>query len=104
MRKVAMEEYLSNPDRYELRTGRSEGAPLCPYGNYYQWLGFDRSTNTYVRFTKSVFKKIINLMEQELRDITTETLIYLIESPDSQSAYSVETLIAELETRESARG
>jgi len=59
MRKVNMEDYLRDPNRYELRTGNSKGAPLCPYGNQYQWIGFDLAEQEYLRFTKSVFKKLI---------------------------------------------
>ena len=59
MRKVNMEEYLLDPSRYELRTGDREDTPLCPYGNHYQWIGFDLKEEEYLRFTKSVFKKLI---------------------------------------------
>jgi len=59
MRKVNMEEYLLDPNRYELRTGDREDAPLCPYGNQYQWIGFDLKEAEYLRFTKSVFKKLV---------------------------------------------
>jgi hypothetical protein len=54
-----MQMYLLDPDRYELRQGSSLGAPLCPYGNTYHWLGFDKIDQAYVRFTKSVFKLLI---------------------------------------------
>lgn len=57
--KVDMETYLRSPDRYELRSGEEEAAPSCPYGNRYQWIGFDRASQSYVRFTKSVFKQLI---------------------------------------------
>ena len=60
MRKVSMEDYLAEPARYELRAGSDEGAPPCPYGNQYQWVGFDLETQEYVRFTKSVFKLLVN--------------------------------------------
>lgn len=59
MRKVNMQDYLTQPDRYELRSGSEPGAPLCPYGNPYQWVGYDLVAQEYVRFTKSVFKKVI---------------------------------------------
>lgn len=59
MRKVNMETYLLNPNRYELRTGASEGAPSCPYGNRYKWVGYDLELQEYVRFTKSVFKILV---------------------------------------------
>jgi hypothetical protein len=59
IRKVTMEEYLRAPDRYELRSGQEEDAPLCPYGNHYQWIGYDKVAGEYIRFTKSVFKKLV---------------------------------------------
>lgn len=51
-----MEDYLREPNRYELRKGSMEGAPACPYGNQYQWIGYDKKRSDYIRFTKSVFK------------------------------------------------
>lgn len=59
LKRVNMEVYLLNPTRFELRKGSSEGAPKCPYGNNYQWIGFDLVEKEYVRFTKSVFKLLI---------------------------------------------
>ncbi len=60
MRKVDMENYQLNPSRYELRNGNNPDAPLCPYGNKYQWIGYDLQEDEYVRFTKSVFKLLLN--------------------------------------------
>jgi len=57
-----MQEYSLEPNRYELRKGSSEGAPLCPYGNLYQWIGYDTRAQEYVRFTKSVFKRLLKLL------------------------------------------
>ena len=54
-----METYLSHPGRYELRPGNQPDAPHCPYGNKYQWIGYDLVSKEYVRFTKSVFKLLI---------------------------------------------
>lgn len=59
MRRVVMEEYLANPEQFELRSGNEKDAPDCPYGNRYQWVGYDKKTAEYVRFSKSVFKKLI---------------------------------------------
>ena len=61
MRKVNMITYLEEPKRYELRNGNEANAPLCPYGNHYQWIGFDLVTQEYTRFTKSVFKVLVQL-------------------------------------------
>ena len=65
LRKIDMQTYLANPDRYELRTGSETGAPSCPYGNHYQWIGYDRDQDQYVRFTKSVFKKLIGAKQDQ---------------------------------------
>lgn len=54
-----MSDYLSDPKRYELKSGSAENAPLCPYGNHYQWIGYDKVEEEFVRFTKSVFKKLV---------------------------------------------
>ena len=54
-----MTGYLKNPKRYELRSGQVEDAPNCPYGNKFEWIGYDLDSETYVRFTKSVFKLLI---------------------------------------------
>ena len=59
MRKVTMEQYLQEPGRYELRSGQEQDAPSCPYGNRYQWIGYDLAMQEFVRFTKSVFKLLI---------------------------------------------
>lgn len=59
MRRVNMEAYGKEPSRYELRSGAETNAPSCPYGNRYQWVGFDLQSEEYVRFTKSVFKLLI---------------------------------------------
>ena len=59
MRMIDKETFFLDPDRYQLRSGKTEGAPLCPYGNHYEWVGFDLQEEEYVRFTKSVFKLLI---------------------------------------------
>lgn len=55
-----MEQFLNAPDRYILVKGDAEDAPLCPYGNHYEWIGYDTDLKEYVRYTKSVFKLLIN--------------------------------------------
>ncbi len=56
-----MSDYLQDPKRYELRKGIEVlDAPKCPYGNTYQWIGFDLEETEYIRFTKSVFKLLVN--------------------------------------------
>ncbi|MFK2820026.1 hypothetical protein U0L90_07860 [Flavobacteriaceae sp. LMIT009] len=63
LRKINSETYHSNTSRYELVPGTKEGAPLCPYGNHYKWIGYDKNENEFVRMTKSVFKKLIDLKD-----------------------------------------
>ena len=47
------------PKNYLLLKGDTEGAPTCPYGNNYKWIGYNRSEKQFVRFTKSVFRDLI---------------------------------------------
>ena len=61
---INSEQYHQDPLRYELRNGNVEGAPLCPFGNQYNWIGFDKKTNSYIRLTKSVFKVIMQEKDQ----------------------------------------
>ena len=56
--KVDSATFNNDPNRYSLVPGNSKGAPLCPYGNHYQWIGYDTKANKFVRFTKSVFNKL----------------------------------------------
>lgn len=63
MRKVDMATYQANPSRYELRRGSEPNAPNCPYGNQYEWIGYDLEMDEYIRFTKSVFKLLVQEFE-----------------------------------------
>ena len=62
---ISAAEYQLEPSRYELRKGTEKNAPLCPYGHKFKWIGFDKESNRYVRVTKSVFKKLIRLLDEE---------------------------------------
>lgn len=62
--KVSMDDYQKNPNRYVLREGSESGAPLCPYGNHYEWIGYDLEDHRYVRFTKSVFKVLVKQFDK----------------------------------------
>lgn len=64
MTKVDMEAFQADPSRYELRNGNRTDAPLCPYGNRYEWIGYDYEKQEYVRFTKSVFKMLVAEYEE----------------------------------------
>jgi len=63
LRIVGAREYNLSPTRYELRQGTLADAPSCPYGNRFEWIGYDKKEMKYVRFTKSVFKKIIKKLD-----------------------------------------
>ena len=65
MEKVTAEMYQQDPDRYTLVSGHEEGAPTCPYGNMQQWVGYDRVEEKFIRFTKSVFKQLVQKKENE---------------------------------------
>jgi hypothetical protein len=59
LRRINSETYHNNTSRYKLVAGTTKDAPLCPFGNSYKWIGYDNHENEFVRFTKSVFKKLI---------------------------------------------
>ena len=67
MDKVTAEIYQQNPDRYKLVSGHEEGAPTCPYGNVQQWVGVDKKEQKFIRFTKSVFKQLVQQKEDETK-------------------------------------
>lgn len=58
IRVVNAASYETDKERYELRT-HDPNAPLCPYGNKREFIGFDKHENSYVRFTKSVLLKFL---------------------------------------------
>ena len=60
---VGAREFNLCPTRYELRNGTLADTPLCLYGNMFNWIGYDKEEMKYVRFTKSVFKKLINKLD-----------------------------------------
>lgn len=53
------------PDRYQLRKGTLEDAPPCPFGHRFKWIGYDSEKEKYVRVTKSVFKRLINGLDED---------------------------------------
>lgn len=63
LRRVTMDVFSAEPDRYQLRSGHEPDAPDCPYGNRYQWIGYDTVAQQYVRFSESVFKKLVCTIE-----------------------------------------
>ncbi len=63
MDRVTAEMYAQNPERYTLVEGNTQGAPSCKYGNVAQWVGYDRVKNVFVRYTKSVYNRLISEVE-----------------------------------------
>ena len=62
---INAQDYNADPERYELRRGDAENAPSCPFGNRYEWIGFDKHKMRYIRVTKSVFKKLIRQKDDD---------------------------------------
>ncbi|MEO5889484.1 MAG: hypothetical protein ABIQ31_04485 [Ferruginibacter sp.] len=60
MDRVTAEMYQQNPERYTLVDGSTQGAPTCTYGNTKEWVGYDKVEKTFIRFTKSVYKKLVS--------------------------------------------
>lgn len=65
MEKINNALYLANSNRYILVSGDLKEAPKCPFGNNYKWIGFDLEEKKYIRFTKSVFKKLVQETEDK---------------------------------------
>ena len=63
---ITAELYDLSPDRYELRKGTLPDAPPCPYGHRFKWIGFDKAQKQYVRLTKSVFKRLIKRLDENI--------------------------------------
>jgi hypothetical protein len=63
LKRIDHKTYTSNPEWFELRSGSEKEAPNCPYGNRYQWIGYDLNQKEYVRFTTTVFKILMKQKE-----------------------------------------
>lgn len=63
IRIIDKRQFDQNPNNFELRVNEVN-APLCPFGNQRKFIGFDKEKNEYVRFTKSVLKKILSIQEE----------------------------------------
>lgn len=61
--KVDAAAFDAEPDRFTLVNGNKEDAPLCPFGNHFTLVGFDKDQQQYVRYTKSVYKRIKSRLE-----------------------------------------
>ena len=53
--KVYKSDFEADPGRFELRIGFPD-FPLCPFGQSYSMLGFDKSENRYVWLVTSILK------------------------------------------------
>ncbi len=73
---LTAEEFNQRPESFELRKGTTAGAPLCPAGNLFKFVGYDLVNVRYVRLTKSVFRKLVKVHSQKdsLPDLKTERL------------------------------
>jgi len=65
MEKITAEEYQKNPTRYTVVAGNEDGAPTCTYGHVQTWVGYDKELKQYVRFTKSVFLRLVREKEKD---------------------------------------
>ncbi|WP_134088531.1 hypothetical protein [Olivibacter sp. XZL3] len=66
MDKITAAIYEQNPERYTVVSGHTQGAPTCAYGNVQQWVGYDNKIQTYVRFSKSLYKRLVQKAESLL--------------------------------------
>lgn len=64
IRVIDRRQFDQNPDNFELRVNDAN-APLCRFGNRRKLIGFDKQRNEYIRFTKSVLKRLISLFEEK---------------------------------------
>ena len=67
MDKITAEIYQQDPGRYILVSGHEQGAPTCSFGNVQQWVGYDTTEKKFIRFTKSVFKQLVQQKENETK-------------------------------------
>jgi hypothetical protein len=56
---IDSETYHKDENRYEIRSGSELSAPSCPFENKYKLIGFDKYSRKYVRFSKSVYRKLL---------------------------------------------
>jgi len=64
IRIIDKRQFDQNPDDFELRVN-DVNAPLCQFGNRRKLIGFDKQRNEYIRFTKSVLKRILSIQEEK---------------------------------------
>lgn len=64
IRVIDKRQFDQNPNNFELRVNDAN-APLCRFGNRRKFIGFDKQRNEYIRFTKSVLKRILSIQEEK---------------------------------------
>lgn len=67
MEKVNANDFEKDPNRYIIVSGTNQDAPTCPYGNTFKWVGYDLKEEKYIRFTKSVFLKLVKEKESIIK-------------------------------------
>jgi hypothetical protein len=65
IKKVDAEMFDAAPGRFILVGGHQEGAPTCPFGNQLPLVGLDTISREYVRYTRSVYKRIKDKTDQQ---------------------------------------
>lgn len=63
VKKINADIFNAEPDRFALVDGQHEGAPKCRYGNVQPLVGYDKTTQQYVRYTQSVYKRMKQKLE-----------------------------------------
>ncbi|MFT4535356.1 MAG: hypothetical protein ACJA1A_001933 [Saprospiraceae bacterium] len=63
---ISAEMFNLRPGRYEIRKGTFPDAPPCPFGHRFKWIGYDMEEMKYVRVTKSVFKRLIADLDEDV--------------------------------------
>lgn len=66
IKKVNAEAFDAEPERFILVDGHHEGAPMCSYGNQLPLVGVDIMTKEYVKYTKSVYKRIKEKLDRQI--------------------------------------
>ncbi|NUY81462.1 hypothetical protein HUK80_11185 [Flavobacterium sp. MAH-1] len=74
-KKVDSGIFDADPTRFTLVEGSTPGAPLCPYGNHFSLVGYDNQEKKFVRYTKSVYKRLVEKRSQTKNHELHKTLV-----------------------------
>lgn len=73
MKKVNLKTYFATPERFELRkVSEQNDIPKGLVTKTSKWVGFDLEENSYAKFSKTVFTKLI--AEQKAANKPVETV------------------------------